>query len=807
MVCRLHFLPWTVAATLASLSCAKVSAPLVPAPEPCALIVTDDDIPSGHGEAGALYMGTDTLGRTLLTADVVAVALGFRDAGLACVEVVDSHDGAIDPGPLDDIGVPLLTPSNTEAWTWPFVGSMVRTYTVAALVGYHSNAGEPGFRPHTVNDSIRRLRIGGETVGEVAALALGLGAFGVPVVLVSGDHGATREALDVIPGVEGVTVRWFDESGDVAFLESEEAGQHLRAAAARGARAGVTPWKPDLPLDLELSTWSAELMGDRAGDLGETWRRRLGGDPESHPEAHDPSRLLAPGVFDAAMVLGHRLRWQVDEPLTGFVSIVHAAAHMRPASGAWEHVSTGYEAWKADRPQEAIAAYEEALRHDRYDVATRCRLGAALEDAGESDTALVAFRTALERLDEVGHPSMKVWCVDGAARLELAAGNLSSARRAALQLLALPDSGTSHALGREVLFASSGGPALPVGAGLEGFFHLEVLDTAFLEARGVPVEADIPRALGARVGKLVLSRGEAVLTEAEFVREQERICGLPHRQVFNQRKCEALDDAICNGTTCRYQDYGNCSGLFYQRGVFVTAAHCMDGLTGSPDRLDRTRIVRFQRGPLGWTRHDHPILSIVPLKHFGEAWLSTEEGQVDVAVVHFDDPGEVLPELSIAPVPGPGEPIWMIGYPRSRVRGEEAMAMAGYGNVHGELTASFGRVVDANRLDATLCSTTGRQDDWELVAPCPRGVGTDEDGEPTPTGPITGSPFLSSVDTMNGYSGAPVFDSLGRWIGVNSTVYGADPRPAYLPEMRTVHIQTEGEVAGHVLSAPGGLEP
>lgn len=42
---------------------------------------------------------------------------------------------------------------------------------------------------------------------------------------------------------------------------------------------------------------------------------------------------------------------------------------------------------------------------------------------------------------------------------------------------------------------------------------------------------------------------------------------------------------------------------------------------------------------------------------------------------------------------------------------------------------------------------------------------------------------------MNGYSGAPVFDAEGRWVGVNSTVYGADPRQGYAPEMRPVHVK------------------
>ena len=122
----------------------------------CAVIVTDDDIPSGSATAGALYVAEAALGKKLLTADVVAVARGFRAAGVRCVEVVDSHDGAIDPAPLLAMGVPVLTPSNqNKDWTWPFFGPMhLKRRSMAALVGFHSPAGSlDGFRAHPINDS------------------------------------------------------------------------------------------------------------------------------------------------------------------------------------------------------------------------------------------------------------------------------------------------------------------------------------------------------------------------------------------------------------------------------------------------------------------------------------------------------------------------------------------------------------------------------------------------------------------------------------------------------------------------------
>jgi hypothetical protein len=73
-------------------------------------------------------------------------------------------------------------------------------------------------------------------------------------------------------------------------------------------------------------------------------------------------------------------------------------------------------------------------------------------------------------------------------------------------------------------------------------------------------------------------------------------------------------------------------------------------------------------------------------------------------------------------------------------------------------------------------------------------VGTGEDGSPAAIGPITEGAFLSNTDTINGYSGAPLFDAAGRWIGINVTVYGADPREGYSDAMRAVHLKSEAVI-------------
>lgn len=421
--------------------------PSASAARPCALIETDDDVPSGSATAGALYVPDAALGKELLTKDAVATAQGFLDAGLRCVIVVDSHDGAIDPGPLKALGpqVSVATPSTERRWTWPFLGNAVERASVAALIGFHSRAGQvPGFRPHTINDTVRELRINGAVVGEVAHSMLGLSAFDVPVVMVSGDMNATGEAAALVPSVEQVAVRWQAPDGSTRFLTSSEASQRLREAARRGATSKIPCFRPSLPISVGLKLHSASLMAERSRSLSKafvdratagTWDRGLLGD----------------FGFDGTLrVEGNLATWSAPNALAAFLSIAVAASHLRAADN-WELVSRGYDAYRNGKHEEAILAYGEALQANAHDVATRCRMAAAHQKLGQVERARVLFRFGVDHDDEIGDVAMRSWCALGLAQTELASHNLQAARDAAHRVLALPDLFGRHEDAKKVL--------------------------------------------------------------------------------------------------------------------------------------------------------------------------------------------------------------------------------------------------------------------------------------------------------------------------------------------------------------------
>ncbi len=443
------------ALTLLAACVVKTPAPLPPAsPAPCGLIVTDDDIPSGSATAGALYVEEAAVGRALLTADVAAVARGFFDAGLGCVHVADSHDGAIDPGPLEALGVPLLTPTASEDWTWPFLGPMRAPYAAAALVGFHSNAGVEGFRPHTINDSIRGLHVGGRTAGEVTHLSLGLAGFGVPVMMVSGDMNATAEAVSLLPGVEAVTVRWLDGEGEPAFLDSQRAGAALRAAALRGASQPPALFEPAKPLSIRLETWSAERMADQGAAQAAAFAAFLEEERvnlERHPLG---SQVYGSGLLEGGRVDGYGLEWEERSQVAAYVAIAFAAWSLHGQGAGWEKVGEGYRAYREGQYEEALAAYARALEQDPYDVATRCRLAAVHQALDQPDQAAPLLDYALQRLDEVADAPMKAWCLEARAEVALERGELEKTRGAALLLQELADSEGARARAAELLQAA-----------------------------------------------------------------------------------------------------------------------------------------------------------------------------------------------------------------------------------------------------------------------------------------------------------------------------------------------------------------
>lgn len=324
-------------------------------------------------------------------------------------------------------------------------------------------------------------------------------------------------------------------------------------------------------------------------------------------------------------------------------------------------------------------------------------------------------------------------------------------------------------------------------AGWEGFFPPGSLDDAWLDDRGIDLDAATVRSVADRVVKLSLDDGEREAPAAQLAEMQRRYCEPPDVRAWNEDRCRALEQRRCTGETCRYEHFGNCSGILLGGGILLTAAHCVAALMETPQRKARSAVLR--PGPDGLPARRLPLGAIRAAKRdFGHHWVVVEPAAdpVDVAAVGIDDGG--LNRMPVAALPARGEPVFIVGYPRVEGRRPEDLQTAGYRLTFGTPSVSFGRLVDPNQDDHPLCNVDGNQEHWALRSECPTGP-AEVDGQSTWRGVITRSPFLAGYDSCNGYSGGPVFDARGRLTGVNVTLMSkTDPQERFDPAARMIAI-------------------
>jgi D-amino peptidase len=214
----------------------------------CGVVSTDQTSPSGSGYAAA---------RKWMAEDVNAAVEGAFRAGAVEVVVNDSHGAMrnIDPGDLQPKAV-LISGS-------PKPLSMMQgiddSYNAVLFIGYHAMAGtQDGVLDHTISSSVvSRIKVNGAELPELGLNAAIAGAYGVPVVFISGDVAVCKQAKAVL-GSEVVTAPVKDGIGRTAarLVPMAEARREIRDRVADALRkaAQVKPFKlgPACRFELEF---------------------------------------------------------------------------------------------------------------------------------------------------------------------------------------------------------------------------------------------------------------------------------------------------------------------------------------------------------------------------------------------------------------------------------------------------------------------------------------------------------------------------------------------------------------------------
>ncbi|MEM2891412.1 MAG: M55 family metallopeptidase [Thermoplasmata archaeon] len=144
--------------------------------------------------------------RELMTAEVQAAVEGAKAAGADEILVCDAHDTGrnILTEKLDD-DVEVI---HGNPYDLGMMSGIDSSFEASIQIGYHSmrhtHAGTLG---HTFTYSIAGLWLNGVKVGESGLSAALAGHFGVPLVFVSGDAHAVRQAKELVRGVVGVATK------------------------------------------------------------------------------------------------------------------------------------------------------------------------------------------------------------------------------------------------------------------------------------------------------------------------------------------------------------------------------------------------------------------------------------------------------------------------------------------------------------------------------------------------------------------------------------------------------------------------
>ncbi len=193
--------------------------------------------------------------KSRLTAEVNAAVDGLLETGVEDVLVVDGHGaGGIVYDELHEAakllhGRPLAARSVRA--------DVIKRYDVCMMIGQHAMAGTAdGTLNHT--QSSRRVecyRLNGRAIGEIAQFALYHGALGLPLIMVSGDVAACREAEELVPGITTAAVKEGLSRQSAVSFSAAAARKMIRRAAAAAVRAQnqspIAPLTWDPPFVLE----------------------------------------------------------------------------------------------------------------------------------------------------------------------------------------------------------------------------------------------------------------------------------------------------------------------------------------------------------------------------------------------------------------------------------------------------------------------------------------------------------------------------------------------------------------------------
>ena len=205
-------------------------------------------------------------GRKLYTGEINAAVRGAKAAGATEIVVMDCH-GAGEGFTFNSLIAEDLDPACEfvvqEEWT-EYTGFLEEGCDAALFVGMHAMAGtRDGVLNHTVSGTDwQNLWFNGTRVGETGINAALCGNWGCPVLLVTGDDAACREAKELLgDGLTAVSVKQGLGGRSARMLVPSRARELIEEGTktALADLKAVPPYDPGKPCEVKVEYKSTAL--------------------------------------------------------------------------------------------------------------------------------------------------------------------------------------------------------------------------------------------------------------------------------------------------------------------------------------------------------------------------------------------------------------------------------------------------------------------------------------------------------------------------------------------------------------------
>jgi D-amino peptidase len=225
------------------------------------LMITDAEGVAGICRQEQVEQGNQEMQR-LLTGEINAAVSGFLKAGAPGVVVWDGHGGS---WTLSALTIHEKARLITGA-LGPKMLLDTGRFAAIAFVGQHARANRSrAIMAHSYSSlGIQKLTMNGKEVGEIETRSALAGAFGVPVIFLSGDRAAAEDLLAIVPQAEVAVVK-----DGLAYYACDSmsavAAQRLIEAKAEAAWKKLPQVKPykvvgPVAIDTEVTTRSTPSL-------------------------------------------------------------------------------------------------------------------------------------------------------------------------------------------------------------------------------------------------------------------------------------------------------------------------------------------------------------------------------------------------------------------------------------------------------------------------------------------------------------------------------------------------------------------